>query len=103
MKIRNVVVFVIVMCASLSMWADDSNSSQLSITSAQVDFGIGRIYVKGKNFGNVTPFVKLSSQSLTVMSFTTETIDALLPAGIAPGSYILLVTRAAKDGHDDSE
>src|SRR5438128_837117 len=75
---------------------------QLVITSAQVDFGIGRLYVTGKNFGSATaPEVKLNDQVLTVMSFTDGTIDAVLPAGIVPGSYILNVSRGPSTTQND--
>jgi hypothetical protein len=90
MKIKTSVMFLLSMLLALSMKGDDA---QLVIASAESDFGIGRIYIKGNNFGNEAPSVKLSGQELTLMSFTTESIDAVLPAGIAPGSYVLFVSR----------
>lgn len=100
MRIK-IAVLAMSMLLALSAVADDA---QLAITSAEADFAIGRIYVKGKNFGNDAPLVKLSGQVLTVMSFTTESIDAMLPAGIAPGTYVLVVSRGpGNDNNGKSE
>jgi hypothetical protein len=75
---------------------------QLLIQSAQVDFGIGRMYVTGKNFGSTTaPEVKINDQSLMVMSFTDASIDAVLPASIQPGSYLLRVSRGPSTTQND--
>lgn len=94
---KRVQIFLSILLLALALPASaDDPTSQLVINSAQVDFGIGRIYIAGKNFGSPTaPEVKLNDQMLTVMSFTDGTIDAVLPAGIQPGSYLLHVSRGS--------
>src|SRR5207247_4554522 len=85
-------LLLIFLLTNVALLADPT--PQLVITSAQVDFGIGRMYVTGKNFGSaIAPEVKLNDQVLTVMSFTDGTIDTVVPAGIAPGSYLVQVSR----------
>ena len=71
------------------------------ITSVEVNFGIGRIYIKGKNFGADAPAVTLSGQSLTLNTSTAESIDAVLPAGTQPGSCLLEVSCRPSTTHND--
>ncbi len=99
---KHISMFLILFVMTIGTgWAADP-PPQLVITSVQVDFGIGRMYVSGKNFGSATaPEVKLNEQVLTVMSFTDGTIDAVLPAGIAPGSYILNISRGPSTTQND--
>jgi hypothetical protein len=98
MKRISIFVFLVVISAA-TVWADPPQ--QLVINSAQFDFGIGRIYVTGKNFGSDAPAVKLNDQALTLMSFTTESIDAVIPATIQPGSYVLRVSRGPSTTQND--
>lgn len=97
---KQIAAFLFAVLATLPLTA--APSSQLVITSAQVDFGIGRIYIAGSNFGSaIAPEVTLNGQLLIVMSFTDGTIDAVLPAGIAPGSYLLRVSRGSSSTQND--
>ena len=98
---RTIRLFLVSLIVVLPVFGGDA-PPQLVISSAQVDFGIGRIYVAGKNFGSATaPEVKLNDQVLTLNSFTDGTVDAMLPAGIAPGSYILRVSRGPSTTQND--
>ena len=53
-----------------------------------------RVTITGRNFGNSAPTVKLAEAPIAVQSydFSSQTLVANLPAGIAPGSYLLTVT-----------
>src|SRR6266540_2454501 len=99
---KHISIFIILfVLTAATMFAGDP-PPQLMIASAQVDFGIGRMYVNGKNFGSTTaPEVKLNDQLLFVMSSTGESIDAVLPAGIQPGSYLLHVSRGTSTTQND--
>ena len=74
---------------------------QLVISDAQVDFVNGRIAIHGRNFGSDVPTVKLAGQLVTVSSASDTSIDATLPAGIAPGTYVLNVSRGTATTQSD--
>lgn len=78
---------------------DTRPSNQLLIVSADVDYGIVplRIMIRGENFTDTAPAVKLNQTTLQVVSRSTVHIEALLPAdgagnlALPPGSYLLTV------------
>lgn len=49
--------------------------------------------IRGVNFGDAAPYVALGGVPLVVLSSTSEEIEAQLPDGTAPGSYLLVVAR----------
>ena len=63
----------------------------LVVTSASADDGI--LTIRGSGFGAAAPYVRLGGLPLVVLSSNREEIEAQLPDGIAPGSYLLLVAR----------
>src|SRR2546430_12475948 len=52
------------------------------------------LHITGTSFGTTTPTVKLADVSLVVTTFSDTAIVAMLPPGIARGSYWLLVIRS---------
>jgi hypothetical protein len=85
-------VLPIVFLFTLTAAAPAAHAQKTSITSAAADFAIGRLYVTGTFDTSPAPNVVLDGQTLTVNSFTNTSIDAMLPAGIAPGTYRLEVS-----------
>jgi microcystin-dependent protein len=71
-----------------------NDPKQVVIVSTEADYAIGKLFIKGRNFGVTTPGVTLNGLPLTVMTSTSGAgeIQAMLPAGIAPGSYLLVVS-----------
>ncbi|HUO84176.1 MAG TPA: tail fiber protein [Thermoanaerobaculia bacterium] len=68
-------------------------NNQLLIVSAEADFNIGRLYIKGENFtGTTMPIVKLNSEQLEVITYTSMSVDVMLPPGIFPGTYLMTVS-----------
>ena len=67
-----------------------------AITEARADAGV--LHVFGFNFAG-RPRVTLGAATLTVISTTATRIQALVPASVVPGSYLLTVTTG---GHDDN-
>lgn len=65
------------------------------ITSAHPDFTTGLLTIDGANLP-ASPAVFLSSSQLTVLTAGPARIQALLPVGIPPASYRLVVTGAGK-------
>jgi hypothetical protein len=63
------------------------------IDDATVNYNTGSITVVGTGFGVANGTVLIDSTSLTVSSWSANTIVAVLPANIAPGSYLLSVTK----------
>src|SRR4051812_43120480 len=95
-KALSFIVAVSVTCSIFSLQAQrsgltaqtEAQTAQLTIISSRADYAIGRLYITGMNFSATTaPFVFFNGVQVTVNSFTTTTIDATLPPGVAPGSY----------------
>jgi hypothetical protein len=63
----------------------------LVVNSASADDGV--LTIRGVNFGDAAPSVTLGGLPLVVLSNTPEEIEAQLPVGTAPGSYLLVVAR----------
>lgn len=65
------------------------------ITAVESDFDIGRLSIRGRNFPVQQPAMTLAGANLTIVLYNSGAdgrIDALLPAGIAPGSYLLTLS-----------
>lgn len=54
------------------------------------------LVIVGSNFGNTAPVVQLQDLTLAVSRSTDTRIQASLPPGIVPGTYLLTVTRGNK-------
>ena len=52
-----------------------------------------QLTIMGENFGTLKPTVTLDSIPLAVVSFGSTSVTALLPAGLTPGSYLLMLQR----------
>jgi hypothetical protein len=55
--------------------------------------GPTQLTVMGEDFGTLKPSVALESIPLTVVTFGPTSVSALLPTGLAPGSYLLTLQR----------
>jgi IPT/TIG domain len=66
------------------------------ITSAQPNVEAGILTIDGANFP-VSPQVVLNSASLTVLTASASQIQTVLPPGIPPATYRLVVTSAGKN------
>ncbi len=84
--------------ASTPCFADSSH--QPAITEARADGGM--LHIFGLNLGTARPNVTLGVLPLSVVSTTATQIDALVPASVAPGSYLLTVSLGRNKGSDDS-
>lgn len=74
------------------------SSRQPAITEARADGSVLRIL--GFNLGSGKPRVTLGTLALTVVSTTATQIDALIPAAVGPGSYLLAVNLGKAKGGD---
>jgi hypothetical protein len=84
--------------ASTPGFADSSHAP--AITEAHADGAMLRI--TGLELAGGTPKLTLGSAELSIVSATATHIDALLPVGVAPGSYLLTLT-LAKSRNDRSD
>ena len=71
-----------------------------TIRSAVANASATRLTIQGSHFGQ-DPEVRLAGALLTVLSSDPGEILAVLPAGLAPGSYRLTVTRHPGHGQSD--
>jgi hypothetical protein len=72
--------------------AADGSLPLLVVTSARVSGNV--LVIRGENFGSVAPYVTLGGVELSPVSrVSASEARATLPAGIAPGSYLLMVAR----------
>jgi hypothetical protein len=83
-----------------------NSSRDVIITEARADAANTVLQVNGANFSGGTPRLTLGNVAtpLTVTLVTPTQIEAQLPAGIAPGSYLLTLTidrKQNKSGDDE--
>lgn len=67
---------------------------QPAITEARADAGIVRIV--GTDLGGAAPRATLGNVPLVIVAASATQIDALLPPGLAPGSYLLSLAFGSK-------
>jgi hypothetical protein len=78
-----------------------ASSHQLVIDSATADLTAHVLTITGMNFGTTAPAVSLNNMSLVVISFTPTTIQATIPSGFTPGSYLLTVSTSSGTPFND--
>jgi microcystin-dependent protein len=91
-KVVYILVALAIVSGAAQLHAEEDRRVTIAIFGTDIDFAIGRLYIAGQNFSATIPplvFLNGNVKPLTVVSFTTTTIDAVLPAGVAPGSYLL--------------
>src|SRR6266702_4129923 len=94
---RHIFFAVLFACVSASfVMPARADQPPLIVTSATVDPALARVTINGANFvgGKNTPtqvFLGATLTPLTVLAISDSEITALLPAGVAPGSYLLTV------------
>jgi hypothetical protein len=71
--------------------AASSPPALLVVNAASAEDGV--LTIRGVNFGVVAPYVTLGGVPLVVLASDREEIQAQLPDGTPPGSYLLLVAR----------
>ena len=69
------------------------DNTQAAISAAIPDFAVNptQLTISGQNFGSVRPNVTLDAIPLAVVSFTPTVVTALLPSGLKPGTYLLVL------------
>src|SRR5437868_2485717 len=69
------------------------------IVSALPDATINpaQLTITGNNLGSGKPLVTLESIRLLVATFTSTSVTALLPMGLKPGSYLLILQPNGED------
>lgn len=78
-------------------------AAQLQIFDAKPDAGLTRVVITGESLATTPPTVRLGGQTLTLVPPVTSTrIEAILPLGIASGSYKLLVSTGNGATQQDS-
>jgi len=84
---------------SEAAWATGSHR-QLRITEARAEMELGELLIRGESFVHWRTggprdavFVSLAGEPLRVLSSSATEILALLPPGIEPGTYLLVVVR----------
>jgi Collagen triple helix repeat (20 copies) len=75
------------------------SSHQPAIIAARADGAFLRI--EGFEFGAGKPLVTLGGVNVVVVASTATRVDALVPAGLVPGSYLLTLIAAKANKADD--
>lgn len=86
-----VIALAVLLVAQALPHAQRTPPPQLVIASAIVD--ADRLTIQGLNFGSVSGAVSLNLSPLHVLEWTDTWIEARLPHGLTPGSYLLGVAR----------
>ena len=108
--LRTFVLLLAVLAFSWPFAAPAGGSKQLVITDAAADAGLTTLVIRGFNLdgdndkGKKTLAVLIGGHAtpLTVVSASSTQITALLPVGIAPGSYLLTVDYGNSHESDQS-
>ncbi len=93
---RPTIFAIAALLATPSAWAD--NDSQKPIILAAIpDFSVtpAQLAIQGQNLGTAKPIVSLDAIPLSVVTFTSTAVTALLPAGLAEGTYQLTLDAGA--------
>lgn len=89
--------------ASIPSPASAAGTPHVRIIEARSEMELGELFLTGENFIRRTTdevFVTLAGEPLTVVSWSETEILAQLPAGIAPGTYRLVVVRSGNPSED---
>jgi hypothetical protein len=101
MKTRTLCIAALLFAASTLAFADSPHDP--AITEARAEGGM--LHILGLNLSGARPQVTLGTLPLSVVSMTPTQIDALVPANVVPGSYLLTVTlgksKSVSDGLKD--
>ena len=85
------------LCAAMVTGASaQSGRPQLLIVGAQADFANHVLLIEGRYFvwaNDDQPIVTLAGAPLALLNVTDTQVQALLPEGVAPGDYLLKVSR----------
>ncbi|MGH8575791.1 MAG: IPT/TIG domain-containing protein [Gammaproteobacteria bacterium] len=87
----------------LASWADTGfavsihRAARPVIASTTVDADKNIMVVSGEHFGRGSPVVAVGDRVLRVQSHSDNEVVVEIPAGLAPGSYRLIVTTAGPD------
>lgn len=95
-------LFALVLPLSLSVAAAAAQSpQQLAIASANPDLALGTVTLSGANFtdrSDPAPRVWINRVPVAIQSATDTQVVVGLPAGLAPGSYLVEMTRTNGNG-----
>jgi hypothetical protein len=80
--------------------ADEENKPVIIAALPDSSFNPTQLTITGNQLGTGKPFVTLDSFRLLVVTFTSTSVTALLPAGLKPSSYLLILQ---SDGEDDKK
>lgn len=87
----------------LALWADAGFAASIQraarpvIASTTVDADKNIMVVRGQHFGGGSPVVAVGNHVLRVKSHSDHEVVVEIPAGLAPGSYRLIVTTTGSD------
>jgi hypothetical protein len=103
-KFRAAAVALLVLALLQAGSASATSSLVLRIREAHADMEQGQLLISGENLvrrASDEVYVTLAGEPLTVLRRSEIEVLAALPAGIAPGTYLLIVTRiGAPPGSD---
>ena len=88
--------FVLAAVALSAAFADDQKPVIISVVP-DLSINPTQLTITGNNLGNGKPLVTLDSIRLLVATFTSTSVTALLPVGLKPGSYLLILQPNGED------
>jgi hypothetical protein len=91
-------VFALLHVALVAALADEENKPVVITALPDSSVNPTQLTITGNHLGSGKPLVTLDSLRLLVVTFTSTSVTALLPAGLKPGSYLLILQ---SDGEDD--
>jgi hypothetical protein len=87
---RSTMLVIAAFIAMAPAWADDDGKSSTILVPIP-DFSVSpaQLVIRGQNLGTSKPLVTLDAIALSVITFTSTAVTALLPSGLPAGTYEL--------------
>lgn len=82
-------------------WGQSKNQPVIAMAIPTFTTNPAQLTITGTNFGSIKPVVMLDGLVLNIATFTPTVVVALLPAALAPGSYLLTLANASTNNPND--
>lgn len=91
----------VALCGGGALSSFAASSQQPAITEVRAEAG-GVLRILGFGLAGASPRVTLGGAALAIVSVADAQVDAMLPVGISPGSYLLTISLGASGRYDES-
>ena len=92
MNVRSIAIASsVLLCFACLCAAEDDKQASIASAIPDSSSNPSQLTINGQNFGSVRPNVTLEGIPLSVLIFSPTMVTALLPSGLKPGTYFLVL------------